>query len=307
MKHFGPWLTHLGLYSWGEPFLNKRIYDMVALAKTYDIEVTISTNLNVGDPQKIVESGLDHLVCSLDGATQETYEKYRVGGNLEAALDRAREIVRLRTENGAGTPSLTWQYLLFEHNAHEAEAAKALAGEIGFESFLTLPGFVHIEHPVIKTVDGTLSTAVTCPPHSFSDPSPSESGGRRRGFLNRKEQGCAWLYSSITLDPSGNVFPCCLFWSESHRFASINGTNIASIYNSENFRGYRGYFAARGRGKTPELNRSDIKGEQAEPHPCETCSRFGETMFSFEALRQYFRSRIHLAKPLDKLLKELMK
>ncbi len=78
---------------------------MVEVAKGYDIEVTISTNLNVGDPRKIVDSGLDHLVCSLDGATQETYEKYRVGGDLGAALDRAREIVGLKKESGAaGSP-----------------------------------------------------------------------------------------------------------------------------------------------------------------------------------------------------------
>ena len=308
MKHYGPWLTHLYLYSWGEPFLNKRIYDMIALAKRYDIDVTISTNLNVGDPQRIVDSGLDHLACSLDGATQETYEKYRVGGNLDAALDRAREIVRLRKESGAGTPTLTWQYLFFEHNAHEAEAAKAIADEIGFEYFYTLPGFVHIEHPIIKPIGGKLSTAVTsCPPHEPPPSSKSKSDGRRRRFLNRKDQGCAWLYSSITLDPSGNVFPCCLLWSESHSFATINGTNIGSIYNSENFRRYRGYLAARGRGKTPDLRESPRDGNKREPHPCEACDRFTETSFTFTALRQYFRARINLAKPLDKLLKELMK
>jgi hypothetical protein len=306
MKHYGPWLTHLDLYSWGEPFLNKRIYDMIALAKRYDINVTISTNLNAGDPQKIVDSGLDHLACSLDGATQETYVKYRVGGDLDAALDRAREIVRLRKDSG-GTPTLTWQYLIFEHNAHEAEAAKAIADEIGFECFYTLPGFVHIEHPVIKTIDGTLSTAMTCPPQEPSAQIEGKSGGHRRRFLNRKDQGCAWLYSCITLDPSGNVFPCCLLWSESHSFTTVNGENVAGIYNSENFRRYRGYFAARGKSKIPNLHESGIEGGERKPHPCEVCSRFAETSFTHEALRQYFRARIRLVKPLDKLLKEMMK
>jgi MoaA/NifB/PqqE/SkfB family radical SAM enzyme len=303
MKQYGPWLTHLGLYSWGEPFLNKRIYDMIALAKSYDIDVTISTNLNVGDPQKIVDSGLDSLACSLDGATQETYEKYRVGGNLKAALDRAREIVRLRNDSGGGTPALTWQYLLFEHNTHEVEAARAIADEIGFEHFCMLPGFVHIDHPVIKTIDGMLSTDAACAPQMSPPPGESEGDRHRRRLLNRKDQGCAWLYSSITLDPSGNVFPCCLLWHDSHSFASYNGATLAGLYNSENFRHYRGYFAARRRGRTPDL----YENREREPHPCELCTHFVETSFSFETLKQYFSTRISLARPLRKLLKELMK
>ncbi|MBI5114996.1 radical SAM protein, partial [Candidatus Poribacteria bacterium] len=157
LEYFGPYLTHLNLYNWGEPFLNKHIYEMIRLAKGYDIHVTISSNLNAGEPAEIVDSGLDVLVCSLDGATQATYEKYRVKGNLERALARARQIVRLRKEKGVSKPLLIWQYLLFEHNKDELEMARGLAEQGGFDNFVSGPGHVWVEHPVIKPVSGELS------------------------------------------------------------------------------------------------------------------------------------------------------
>ncbi len=307
LAHYGPWLTSLGLYSWGEPFLNKRIYERVEIAKGYDIEVTISTNLNVGDPQKIVDSGLDHLVCSLDGATQETYEKYRIGGDLGAALDRAREIIRLKKGKGVSGPRLVWQYLLFEHNKHEVEAAEAMAYEMGFDYFSSMPGFVHIEHPVIKPIDGIIRTGTRPPP---PDPSEQASPGvpaRRRRFLNTKEESCAWLYSHITLDPTGNVFPCCFFWKDSHSFGKVDEENIGSIYNFVNFRRVREYFNALRKGGEAGLDKICVDGEPPEAHPCEICGRFSETSFSYEALDRYFEPRLRLPKPIRKLLKKSMK
>ena len=306
LAHFGPWLTSLGLYSWGEPFLNKRIYEMIEMAKGYDIEVTISTNLNVGDARKIVESGLDQLVCSLDGATQEIYEKYRIGGDLGAALDRAREIIRIKKELGVSKPRLVWQYLLFEHNKREVEAAEALANEMGFDCFYSMPGFVHVEHPVIKPVDGVIRTGIRPTPPDPSEQAPPAAVARRR-FLNTKEEGCAWLYSHVTIDPTGNYFPCCFFWMDSHSFGKVDENNIASIHNSVNFRRVREYFDARRKGGKAVLDKIYVDGQPPETHPCEICGRFNETAVSYEALRDYFEPRLRLPKPILKLLKESMK
>jgi MoaA/NifB/PqqE/SkfB family radical SAM enzyme len=76
----------LDLYNWGEPFLHPQIFDMINYASSRNISTRVSTNLNyfdVGMAEQAVVSGLEELVISLDGADQETYETYRVGGSLE--------------------------------------------------------------------------------------------------------------------------------------------------------------------------------------------------------------------------------
>ena len=78
----GAYLYRVDLHNWGEPLLNDEIYRMISYARASNIEVHVSSNLNVINKvkaEKLVESGLDVLIVSLDGACQETYMQYRIG------------------------------------------------------------------------------------------------------------------------------------------------------------------------------------------------------------------------------------
>ena len=83
VKNYCIWLS---LYSWGEPFLNKEIGKFVEYAHKARIATIISSNLNkpltAQMAESLIKSGLDVLIVSLDGITQEVYEIYRVGGKL---------------------------------------------------------------------------------------------------------------------------------------------------------------------------------------------------------------------------------
>jgi MoaA/NifB/PqqE/SkfB family radical SAM enzyme len=310
LNHFGPYLTHLYLYNWGEPFLNKNIYEMIEIAKGFDVEVTISSNLNVGDPERIVESGLDVLVCSLDGATQETYQKYRVKGNLEDALNRAKEIVKLKREKNYDRPFLIWQYLLFEHTKEEVNLAKAIAEEIGFDSFYSGPGQVWTEHPVIKPLGGSLNKNVKQFVETATLPEEQQISKRRFPFLMRRDEGCVWLYSSVALDPVGNVFPCCILWKDVQSFATLDQDSIKGIFNSKRFKSARNYFASIKKGKKTDCSfcNSDIHNE--EICHCEICQVYPQTYpkgLTFPGLRDYFARRLPFPKILENLLEKLMK
>ena len=54
--------------------------------------------------KRTVESGLDRLIISIDGTTQEVYQQYRVGGNLEKVLQGASNIVKWKKELKSKTP-----------------------------------------------------------------------------------------------------------------------------------------------------------------------------------------------------------
>lgn len=76
-------LLYLIFYFQGEPYLNTDFLDMVKYASEKGIYTATSTNahyLTDEAARKTIESGLDRLIISIDGTTQEVYQQYRVGG-----------------------------------------------------------------------------------------------------------------------------------------------------------------------------------------------------------------------------------
>jgi len=90
-------LYYLVFYFQGEPYLNPDFLEMVKYASSKGIYTATSTNahyLTDEKARKTVESGLDRLIISIDGTTQEVYEQYRVGGKLHKVIEGARNIVK---------------------------------------------------------------------------------------------------------------------------------------------------------------------------------------------------------------------
>jgi MoaA/NifB/PqqE/SkfB family radical SAM enzyme len=71
-------LLYLIFYFQGEPYLNTDFLEMVQYASSKGIYTATSTNahyLTDENAKKTVESGLDRLIISLDGTTQNTYKQ----------------------------------------------------------------------------------------------------------------------------------------------------------------------------------------------------------------------------------------
>ena len=71
-------LIYLTFYFQGEPYLNPNFLDMVKYASDKGIYTSTSTNahyLTEANAKKTVESGLDRIIISIDGTTQDTYEQ----------------------------------------------------------------------------------------------------------------------------------------------------------------------------------------------------------------------------------------
>src|ERR1700750_1471164 len=129
-------LLYLIFYFQGEPYLNPAFLDMVAYASAKGIYTATSTNahyLNDRNAKRTVESGLDRLIISIDGTTQDVYEQYRVGGKLEKVLEGARNIVKWKKELKSKTPFIFFQFLVVKPNEHQIEDVKRLGKEIGVD------------------------------------------------------------------------------------------------------------------------------------------------------------------------------
>ncbi|MDD5262350.1 MAG: putative nucleotide-diphospho-sugar transferase [Methylacidiphilales bacterium] len=138
-----PWVSQIELSNWGEIFLNPELPDILKHACQNGIRICIQNgaNLNKAAPEaleSLVRYKVRHLSCSIDGASQETYAVYRVGGDFERVIGHIRALNALKRKYRSPYPALRWQFVAFGHNEHEIEQARVMAGELNMEFFLKL-------------------------------------------------------------------------------------------------------------------------------------------------------------------------
>ncbi len=122
------------LWNQGEPYLHPEFSKMVQYAADNGLFTLVSTNANLDlEAEKIIASGLDSMIISLDGVTQKTYNKYRVNGELKKVLENTRKLVQAKKKTKSNYPLLRWQFLVMKHNEHEIEAIKKLSKEMGVD------------------------------------------------------------------------------------------------------------------------------------------------------------------------------
>jgi hypothetical protein len=136
----GPSLVRIDFFNYGEAFLHKRAVEMCEYIKTAfpHIYLYTSTNglaLTEAQARRLVHSGIDEVTFSIDGATQESYAKYRQRGKFDVAIANLRAMADEKRKSGRDLPFLNWRYILFVWNDGEAEMndARRLAEEIGVD------------------------------------------------------------------------------------------------------------------------------------------------------------------------------
>ena len=233
IKDYCVWLS---VYSWGEPFLNRRIHEFVSYAHQNRIATIMSTNLvkplSPEMAENIIKSGLDVLIVSLDGVTQEVYEKYRVGGRLDRVLDNLRLLVQKKRELGYTTPHVEWQFIVMRQNEHQMEEARQLATEIGVNSVIFKN--VDFPHGMDDAKEAQRWLPREHPDYLRDDPfvKPYQEDGRR----------CWRLWRSAVVNWDGGLAPCCYLTDKSEDFGEVTKSSIKDIWNNENYTTARGLF-----------------------------------------------------------------
>ena len=235
----GEYVFLILLWEWGEPFINPRIYEMIAYAKQRGIKLVTSTNGHLfarkENAEKVVRSGLDTLIFALDGISQETYERYRRDGKLETILQGIRNVVEAKKALGSKTPLINLRFIVMQHNEHEVGQLRELAESLGVDT-LTLktlfPG-----HGTDPTKDGEN-------PFIPSDP-------RYRRFSYREEDGsrirvqrnpCRVLWISPAVHWNGVVCPCSFDVEEKVPFGDLKTASFKNIWFGDVLTGMRRRF-----------------------------------------------------------------
>jgi radical SAM protein with 4Fe4S-binding SPASM domain len=228
------------LHNWGESLLHPRIFDMIRYATDANIGVTISSHFNNVDDdmvERLIDSGLEHLTVSLDGATQEVYERYRVRGNLDQAIASLRRLQQRKIERRSRTPVVEWQYIVMKHNEHEIPLARAMAADLRVERFRLLS--VGLPFEELANVDLAGRWMSDDPKFRGYDPKPI----RDRGYLY--DERCFYPYRAITINPDGGVAPCCAISHTRWDFGSVHAQTIRELWNSKQYQSARSLFSKR--------------------------------------------------------------
>jgi len=241
------YLFSVNLYNWSEPFLNRQVYDIIQYNTDHNIASIISSNLSLKvDAERIVQSGLQHLIISADGIEQEIYDKYRVNGKLEKVIDNVKAIVAAKKKFNSHTPTLEWQCLVNKHNEHSLEETKIFATSLGVNEvrFANL-NFYSSQDPN-QDQDKWLPTN---PNYRFFEKDADPQ--------TQKRKACFWLWRSVVVAADGDALPCCLYdvpgWSNSFQ------SNILESWRSGLFQ------------KARELSHP-VKAQPGKCDVCDTCT-----------------------------------
>lgn len=237
INEMGDYLYEVALYNWGEPFLNKEIYRMIRLLKKRRIKAISNSNMNVrlteGDAEEIVRSGLDTLIVSMDGITQATYEKYRVGGDLELVKRNVSMISDAKRKLGAGKPELIWQFLVNKYNEKEVPELERVKEDLGFDALWLGRLRCDIGMEIFLDQNQRYESARSL--------LPSDEKYSRYDASERKEKSeaksCYFLWTTAAINPDGSVSPCCALYNQAFDFGNVfeSGQSFRDVWNGERY------------------------------------------------------------------------
>ena len=231
LKNVGKQVFYINYYFQGEPFLHPQFLDLIKEAKVHKIYTSTSTNAHFIDEVKadeIVNSGLDRLIISIDGMTQETYENYRVNGTLSKVLEATKFLIASKKKFKSATPHLIFQFLAVRQNEHEVPSVFKLAKEIGIKE---------VRIKTAQLYDYKNGNKLMPENEDYSRYKLASNGTY---VLKYKTGNHCWrMWSSSVLTWDGKVVPCCFDKDAQHVLGSVADQDFDLIWKSKKYSNFR--------------------------------------------------------------------
>lgn len=224
-------LMVLMLYFQGEPLLNPEIFEMISYAHKKRVYTATSTNghfLDNESSKKLVESGLDRLIISIDGSEQETYERYRRTGNFETVKEGVKNIVKWKKELKSSKPFIIIQFLVLKNNEHQISAMKKMAKELGADK---------LELKSAQVRDFKNDSELIPENLKYARYSRGADGHweLKKPIRNR----CFRMWSGAVITWDGRVVPCCFDKDAGHQLGQLDNLSFKDIWKGEAYKEFR--------------------------------------------------------------------
>ena len=224
-------LIYVNYYFQGEPFINPYLFDMISLSTSKNIFCSTSTNghfLTDENCKKTINSGLQNLIISIDGNSQESYEEYRKNGDFEKVKKGAKNLVNWKNKLESKYPNIILQFLIVKSNEHLVKEMKTLCNELGLNEFR------------IKTAQF----------YEFQNGNPlmplNEQYSRYRKnkngqyeLKNKFKNQCWRMWSSCVITVNGEVVPCCFDKDAKHQLGKLKSESLSEIWKSKDYTYFR--------------------------------------------------------------------
>lgn len=204
-------IKSIALYFYGESCLNQDIWKMAHYARNR--HTSLSTNGHFLSSKETIEaclgSGLNSLLVCIDGASEETFSKYRKNGNFNKVKDDLKTLCKMKQDLGLKLPEISLQFIIFQHNVHEIEKIKKISEEVGVDQLL-LKRTSKITVPVPKEFELKYEEKL-------------------ERFVGEQQEEIIQNCKTVIVLWDGKVVPCCYDYDGRINFGNVFKENFIEI------------------------------------------------------------------------------
>jgi MoaA/NifB/PqqE/SkfB family radical SAM enzyme len=203
----------ISMYYLGDPFVHPDLDSLCRMASDAGLNSHVSTNFSfVLSDQRIadiVTSGLTHLTVCVDGLSQETYGRTRVGGRIDVVLGNLERLMQCRRKLGRRYPRVEVQFIKFQHNVDELQEANRRFRALGVDQIVDFWGTLH----------------------NFTDFN-SDQDAQLTPKKDKRLPQCYWPHFALLIKFNGDVIPCCSHRLESQYSKLGDQRNVGNVFNT---------------------------------------------------------------------------
>lgn len=219
------------LYFQGEPLLHKDIFKFIKILKVNHIHSIISTNgmlISQSIAEKLILSGLNTLIVSVDGTTNETYKKYRVGGDLNTVLKGISFLIEARKRLKKHKPYIIVQFLVTADNEHQIKEIKQLVKNLGVDK-------LHLK--TVQLYDYKHGHKLMPKNNKYSRYKQQTDGTYK--VKSKMQNKCKRMWTSCVFTWDGWVVPCCFDKDADNKMGNISKENFSKIWLGSKYTQFR--------------------------------------------------------------------
>ena len=263
-----PKMERAVMHGIGEPLINRDLPRMIAYLKERTVTVLFNTNATLLTEEwgnKLINSGLDEIRCSIDGAKPTTYAKIRGAPLLHKIVGNLTKFTELQRNMGKENPRVSIWMTGMRENIEELPDLIRLAARMGVKEVYVQrmvyyldnpnpPGMMDVGHALFDDFDELADRCIAeaevvakengirLKASGATDPRRSLEAAMLRD--QRPWQGCLRPWTTAYVTANGNCLPCCISPFATNDYESLKMGNLFKqsfneIWNDERYQAWR--------------------------------------------------------------------
>jgi len=226
-----PSISHVSLYSWGEPFLHPYLDQIIDYVHEKNVAVALSSNLSIkfGDRiEKIIKSNPDYLKVSLSGFYPNAYNNTHAGGDINL-VKKNLVLIRELIDKYKAKTLVDINYHLYKDNSGEnLKQMEDFSNKLGFVISKTYALVMPLERVISHLEDNSDSQTKQLQNNLLVT---IDEGINASSKISLPKNTCPFRENQININSDLTVPVCCTVWERNGNIVAQNflKTNINEI------------------------------------------------------------------------------